>query len=123
MLSSVDLKQAFDRVRLNDVFHNLRKRGIDEKHIKNIEELNRNNTTKIKIKNSLTEVVPINTGIRQGDSLSPILFNIIMDEIIKNVIDMQIGYNMGNRKQVLCYADDAMLMRMKTISKDSYIDS
>lgn len=34
-----------------------------------------------------------------------------MDEIIKNVKDLQVGYSMENRTiQILCYEDDATLI-------------
>lgn len=51
--------------------------------LKIIEELNQNNTIKIKTFNGLSDIVPIATGIRQADSLSTTLFNVIMNEIIE----------------------------------------
>ncbi|XP_015187255.1 PREDICTED: uncharacterized protein LOC107072109 [Polistes dominula] len=52
----------------------------------------------------------VERGIRQGDSLSPLLFTIIMDEIIKKVREQR-GYQMGNREiKISCYADDAVLI-------------
>jgi len=72
--------------------------------------MTKNNITKIKTGNILTKAVPITTSIQQGDSLSSVLFNLIMDEIIKSVKDIKTEYNMGNNTiQILCYADDAML--------------
>lgn len=73
--------------------------------------MNRNNTTKIKTPDGLTDTVPIATGIRQGDSLSPTLFNVVMNEIIEEVRTTDVGYKMGNKQiKVLCYADDAVLL-------------
>lgn len=79
-LCFVDLKQAFDKMRLSDVLKNLKERDIDGRCIKVIAELNRNSNTRIKVKNTLTEVVSVIAGIRQGDSLSSILFNLIIDK-------------------------------------------
>ncbi|KAH1024898.1 hypothetical protein HUJ05_009734 [Dendroctonus ponderosae] len=78
----IDLSQAFDKVRLTDVIKLLEERKIHQNIVSIIRELNTGNHTLVKAENRTTRRIPVNTGIRQGDSLSPILFNIIMDEII-----------------------------------------
>jgi len=83
---------------------------ICEKYVRIIAETNKNNTTRIKAEKILTEAVPIIINIKQRNSLSPVLFNLIMNEIIKNAKDIKIGYNMGNNIiQILCCADNATL--------------
>ena len=43
-----------------------------------------------------------------GDYLSPLFFNIIMDELIKQVIKLR-KYNIGNKQiRILCYGDHAL---------------
>ena len=39
-----------------------------------------NNSAKLKIDVWLTKSIPVNQGIRQGDSLSPLQFNIVPNE-------------------------------------------
>lgn len=57
-----------------------------------------------------TRYINIKGGIRQGDSLSPTLFNMIMDQIIYEVKKRE-GYRMGPHKiNIVCYADDAVLV-------------
>jgi len=94
-----DLSKAFDRVRLNDITIILRRGSIPEEVVRTIENLN--TTTRILVKNSLTQEVSISTGIRWGDSLSMVLFNLIMNEMIKD-----------NKEEIttLCYADDAVII-------------
>ena len=84
-LCFVDLTKAFDQVRLEDVLSILQKRNVDARIIAAVRTLNTNNTTSIKLNSGVSKKLNVSSGIRQGDSLSPILFNTIMDEIIKDV--------------------------------------
>ncbi|KAI4472244.1 hypothetical protein M0802_017018, partial [Mischocyttarus mexicanus] len=53
-----------------------------------------------------SDVTPVNTGIRQGESLSPFIFNLVMDKITESLKPMN-GYKMGNQDfNILCYADE-----------------
>lgn len=107
----VDLTQAFDRVRLADVLALLQKRNIHPNTIRTIEKLNTDNYTYVRTANKLSKRIPVKTGIRQGDSLSPVLFNIIMDEIVNEVKQAGRGYRMGDRGvKIICYADDAVIV-------------
>jgi len=109
----IDLSKAFHRVRLNDITTILRRGSISEEIVGTIENLNTlNNTTTrilVNVKNSLTQEVPISTEIRQGDSLNPVLFKLIMNEIIKDVKNAGHG-EMKGEITILCYADDAVII-------------
>ena len=106
----IDLEKAFDRVQLRDVVHLLYNRQIPHNLVKTIQNIYEANQIQAKINGVLTEPINVGCGIRQGDSLSPLLFNIIMDEIIGNVRLLK-GYSMGDQEiTILCYADDAVLV-------------
>ena len=110
-LCFVDLTQAFDRVQLKDVLKILQERRVSNNIIQVIKQLNTNNSTRIQSGTSTTEEVQISIGIRQGDSLSPMLFNLVMDRIINQVKGVGRGYRMGQTEfKILCYADDAVLI-------------
>lgn len=48
--------------------------------------------------------------IRQGYSLSPMIFNLVMDKLIDNVKTTK-GYKMGKKNlNILCYAEEAVLI-------------
>lgn len=51
------------------------------------------------------------TRVRQNDSLSPILFNIIVDELLIKYRRVLKGYLLENKDiKLIWYADDAMLV-------------
>lgn len=62
--------------------------------IDNNNEPNTDTKTIIKVENDLTTAIPTITDIRQCASLGSILFNIIMDKIIKEVKKADKGYKM-----------------------------
>lgn len=61
-------------------------------------------TTRIKINDNVTDNITIATGIRQSDSLNPVLFNIVMDRItnVKGIY--------GNNVNMICYGGDVILI-------------
>ncbi|CAG9830721.1 unnamed protein product [Diabrotica balteata] len=80
----IDLMKAFDRIQVEDVLHLLYKKNIPINIIQTIENIYFHNRIQAKINEKLTPCISVQTyGVRQGDSLSPLFFNIIMDEIIK----------------------------------------
>lgn len=106
----VDLIKAFDKIKLSDVTNILKEPNVPLKIIRLIEELNIETFTKIRTGGKLTENIPVNTGVKQGDSLSPTLFNLVMNKIIESVKFME-GYKLGNHNfNIVCYADDAVLI-------------
>lgn len=109
-LSFVDLRKAFDRVQLQDITSILRKRNIASDIINTIRDIYNNNELQLAIAEQRTDPIKVGTGVRQGDSLSPLLFNFIMEEIIARVRRCK-GYQMGGKElKVVCYADDAVLI-------------
>jgi hypothetical protein len=67
---------------------------------------------RVQVRNSITDPTAVNSELRQGDSLSPILFNVVLEKVIR---EMKIGPNEGIRLQdtsigLLAYADDIVLM-------------
>ncbi|KAL4084379.1 hypothetical protein QTP88_028202 [Uroleucon formosanum] len=55
--------------------------------------------------------MPMTTGLRQGDAISPVLFNIVLEKVVREAALDKEGVKLGkNNIGILAYADDIVLM-------------
>ena len=65
----------------------------------------------IQINNNYTDWFLSKSGVRQGDTLSPTLFNIFINSLAVELNDLKLGLNCGNTHIcILLYADDMVLL-------------
>ncbi|XP_054287945.1 uncharacterized protein LOC129003672 [Macrosteles quadrilineatus] len=55
----------------------------------------------------------VNSGVRQGDGLSPILFNFAIEEALQKVAEKNIGVKIGTKINILAFADDVVIITEK----------
>ena len=79
----IDYKKAFDRVRHKNLFKLLKNIRIDDKDYRIIYNLYRNQRGAVKLPAGLTEWTEINRGVRQGCVMSPDLFNLYSENILR----------------------------------------
>jgi hypothetical protein len=82
---------------------------------------------KVCIGKHLSDSFPIQNGLKQGDALSPMLFNFSLEYALRNVQENQVGLKLNGTHQLLSYADDVNLLgdNIDTIHKntDTSIDA
>ena len=78
LIVSVDLRKAFDRVEQRALMKALRDQGVDAGYILLRELLYRHQVGLV-----VDLCFPIDRGVRQGDVLSPLLFNALLEQALK----------------------------------------
>ena len=83
----------------------LRVYDVSEKMCKLIEELYNGTMSSVRVEGELTDWFQVTTGLRQGCLLSPILFNIYFDFVLKETLEglehgIEIAYRMPDGRKV-----------------------
>ena len=106
----IDYSKAFDRVQHSKIMDTLQELEIDGNDLRIIRNLYWQQTAAIKIENETSIYQPIKRGVRQGCVMSPDLFSIYTEKIMKYIKDMPgIRFN-GHVINNLRYADDTALL-------------
>ena len=109
----IDFKKAFDSVWHQGIFHKVANTGFVGKPLDLIENIYKNTKCVIKINNRTTDFFDYTKGVRQGCPLSPILFNIFVNDIF-HIMDTDnlsnVSLDEENKVNALMYADDLILL-------------
>ena len=121
----IDFKKAYDTVDRNLLFDRLRQVGISGLFYKNIVEMYKNTRYSIKTSNGCLEPILSNLGLRQGCPLSPMLFNLFIDDvadIFTNSSELSPISLQGKPINHFLYADDLVLVSESAIGLQSCLD-
>ena len=72
----VDLTKAFDTVNRSALWRILGKLGCPRQFFEMLEQLHRNMKARVNVNGSLSEPIPVDNGVKQGDIPAPTLFSI-----------------------------------------------
>ena len=109
----VDLQKAYDSVPLVRLWEAMEKTNINVELIKAVKSLYKQTKTRIKVGKKLTTGFNGTKGLKQGCCISPTLFKIYLEQVLKGW--KQKCRNMGvpigdNMLYTLCFADDQVII-------------
>ena len=100
-LCFIDWQKAFDRVDWTKLLEMLRNIGVNWRDRRLIRKLYMGQRVKLRLNQGETDSVQIGRGVRQGCCMSPILFNLcgeyLMKEALTEVRDLKIGGRIINK--------------------------
>jgi hypothetical protein len=107
---TLDVRKAFDTVSHDAIRYVLRRNGIPAGMVEYLSTLYRTSTVRLEVGGAFSDELFPGRGVRQGDPLSPLIFNLVMNEVLA-VVPEQVGYGMlGHNINALAFADDLVLV-------------
>ena len=107
----IDVKKAYDTVWRDGLWIRLWEEGVRGKMWRMIREMYRTVQSSVLVDGEQTEMFELNTGVRQGCVMSPVLFSVFINGLAKEINKRTKGICVGDRKvRLLMYADDIVLM-------------
>jgi len=122
----VDFKKAFDSVWHKGLFHKMEKAGITGNSLNLIKDLYNKTKCAIKVSDRITNFFNYTKGVRQGCPLSPILFNLYVNDLFEKINQgtlKDVFLNPNNKVNALMYADDLVLISETKEGLQQHIDN
>ena len=86
MIISIDGEKAFDKIQHPFMIKTLQKVGTEETYLNIIKATYKEPTANLILSGERMKAFPLNSGIRQGCPLSPLLFNIVLEVLATAII-------------------------------------
>ncbi|CAM4928046.1 unnamed protein product [Rotaria socialis] len=115
----VDYEKAFDSMEINAAINALVRQNIPKKYIRTLLNINTDCSTSIRLFNN-NIAIPINRGVRQGDTISPKLFTAALEDVFRTLGWENRGIMVdGELLTHLRFADDIVLFAydVKTVAE------
>ena len=107
----LDATKAFDRVEYGKLFNQLMSRGLPPIIIRLLLNMYVGHVTRVEWNGILSQSFSVRNGVKQGGIVSPVLFCVYIDGLLKSLVDLGVGCFIGNIfVGILAYADDIVLL-------------
>ncbi|KAL5015362.1 hypothetical protein ScPMuIL_009632 [Solemya velum] len=120
----VDFKKAYDRIDRHLLWEKLQFYGLDGNFLSALKAIYSNTRCCVRVNGICTEWFDVTCGLKQGCLLSPLLFNLFINDlaVFFNGTGKGIDIN-GERVAILLYADDVVLLAETPEDLNELLDS
>jgi len=105
----VYFRQAYDSIIRNKLWKNLITIGIPNKIVNLIKLCNSNTKCVVRVQGELSNPFEVGKGLRQGDALSPVLFSLALESVLRRMPRRQ-TMELNENHTLLAYADDIIIL-------------
>uniref|UniRef100_A0A5S6R5R9 Reverse transcriptase domain-containing protein n=1 Tax=Trichuris muris TaxID=70415 RepID=A0A5S6R5R9_TRIMR len=111
-MATLDVAKAFDTVSHFSIRRALARHKVSAEGIELLMNLLQNSTTYLEHSDGNSDPIPLTRGVKQGDPMSPLLFSMVLDELLDDLTQSGGGFTFANGVEVNClaFADDLLLL-------------
>lgn len=106
----IDFKQAYDSIKKRKLIEAMESLQVPEKLVRLTDMTLKQTECKIVLKGRVSKGFIVNQGLRQGDPVSVVLFNLVLEKVLRESKLYTSGVLYQHKHQCIMYADDLALI-------------